>query len=151
MRRSCLLFLCVCGLCFRAAAQTPEDSVKTVVKALFDAMRLSDSSLISACFTRDGLLQSLDERSQPIKVRTDSIGMFAHIISALPVGAADERPSFDVVRVNGNLAMVWAPYQFYYKGSFHHCGVDSFQLVRIGGVWKIQYIIDTEHRQGCSS
>lgn len=45
--------------------------------------------------------------------------------------------------------MVWAPYQFYYKGKFSHCGADSFQLVRINGKWKIQYLVDTRRSQGC--
>lgn len=109
-------------------------------------MRKSDSALIQACFAPGALLQSLDEKKEPVTVVTDPISQFAHIISALPVGAADERPRIDAVRVDGNLATVWAPYQFYYKGTLHHCGVDSFQLIRSGGVWKIQYIIDTEHR-----
>lgn len=142
------LLLCICACSFRATAQTAEDSVKAAVHSLFDAMRKSDSSQIRACFTSGGLLQSLDERSQ-IRIVTDSIGLFAHIISALPPGAADERFVVDVVRVDGNLAAVWGPYNFFYKGAWHHCGIDSFQLVRLGGVWKIQYIIDTEHKEGC--
>jgi hypothetical protein len=144
-----LLLLCLIACSSRAAAQSAEDSVKATVHSLFEAMKKSDSSRIRACFTPGGLLQSLDERSNPIKIVTDSIGVFAHIISALPAGAADERFTMDVVRVDGNLAMVWGPYNFFYKGAWHHCGIDSFQLVRIGGVWKIQYIIDTEHKEGC--
>jgi hypothetical protein len=150
MTRSCLLllFLTASGAC-SAQTRPTDDSVKSAVNRLFDAMRKSDSAMIGSCFTPGALLQTLDERKEPVTVVTDSITQFARIISALPIGAADERPRIDVVRVDGNLAIVWAPYQFFYKGTFHHCGVDSFQLVRSGGVWKIQYIIDTEHRDGC--
>ena len=38
---------------------------------------------------------------------------------------------------------------FYYKGQFLHCGVDSWQLVRLNGVWKIQYLIDTRRKEPC--
>jgi hypothetical protein len=61
----------------------------------------------------------------------------------------DERIRFDVIRIDGALAIVWALYQFYYKGKFSHCGADSFQLVRINGKWKIQYLVDTRRSRGC--
>jgi len=48
--------------------------------------------------------------------------------------------------MDGPLAMVWAPYHFYYNGTLLHCGVDSFQLIRTGGVWKILYIVDTRKK-----
>lgn len=145
-----LLLLCLLTIAAGVKAQTAEDSVKAVVGNLFEAMHKSDSSAIVACFTSGGLLQSLDERTADIKVRTDSAAVFAHIIAGLPPESVDEKPRIDVVKVDGNLAMVWAPYNLYFHGKFYHCGVDSFQLVRIGGKWKIQYIIDTEHRQGCT-
>jgi len=54
-----------------------------------------------------------------------------------------------VVKIDGPLAIVWTPYKFYFNGKFSHCGVNSFQLVRFNGVWKIQYLIDTRRRAGC--
>ena len=41
------------------------------------------------------------------------------------------------VRVSGDLAAVWAPYDFYVGGSFSHCGEDAFHLVRAAGDWRI--------------
>ncbi|HNA01067.1 MAG TPA: hypothetical protein PLN49_09415, partial [Ferruginibacter sp.] len=67
----------------------------------------------------------------------------------LPKDAADERITFDVVRVDGALAIAWTPYKFYFNGKFSHCGVNSFQLVRFNGEWKIQYLIDTRRKAGC--
>lgn len=64
-------------------------------------------------------------------------------------GGLDERIQFDVVKVDGPLASVWTPYKFYFKGQFSHCGVNSFQLVRVNGEWKIQYLIDTRRRNDC--
>jgi len=61
----------------------------------------------------------------------------------------DERINFDMVRTDGPLATAWTPYKFYYKGNFSHCGVDSYQLVRINGIWKIQYLIDTRRNMSC--
>jgi len=41
------------------------------------------------------------------------------------------------VRVSGDLASVWAPYDFYIGGAFSHCGEDAFHLVRVAGAWRI--------------
>ena len=55
----------------------------------------------------------------------------------------------EVVKIDGALASVWTPYKFYFNGKFSHCGVNSFQLVRMNNTWKVQYIIDTRRRVGC--
>jgi hypothetical protein len=39
------------------------------------------------------------------------------------------------------------PYQFYIGDKFSHCGVNSFQLVKLQGQWKIQYLIDTQEKR----
>jgi hypothetical protein len=53
------------------------------------------------------------------------------------------------VQVDGNMAHVWTPYEFWFNGDFSHCGVNSFQLFHDNGTWKIIYLIDTRRRQGC--
>jgi len=126
-------------------AQTAEDSVKTTVNKLFAAMKASDAAALSACFTNTALLQSVTANGE---VRNDDVKEFAKQIASLPKDSADERIVFETVKVNANLAVVWAPYQFYYAGKFSHCGVDSFQLIREGSQWNIHYLIDTRRRKG---
>ena len=82
-------------------------------------------------------------------VRTESPAGFIEQISKATPGSLDERISFETVKVDGPLAIAWTPYSFYYNGQFSHCGVNSFQLVRFNGIWKIQYIIDTRRKTGC--
>jgi len=57
--------------------------------------------------------------------------------------------TFSNILIDGNLASVWTPYEFYFKGQFSHCGVNSFQLVKSNNEWKIQYIIDTRRKDNC--
>jgi hypothetical protein len=137
-----LLFFCVQS----GHAQTAEDSVKAVVNRLFNAMKSSDAAALSACFASNALLQSLTAGGN---VRTEDLKEFAKQIASLPKDSADERIVFETVKVDANLAIVWAPYRFYYAGKFSHCGVDSFQLIREGGQWKIHYLVDTRRRDGC--
>jgi hypothetical protein len=145
-------YLCVI-VCFFFAntlrAQSPEDSVKAVINKMFTAMKEGDSASLRACFTEAAILQTVAEKDGNISVITEPLKEFADFVATQQKGDADERITFDVVKTDGSLAIAWTPYKFYYKGQFSHCGVDSYQLVRINGVWKIQYIIDTRRKNDC--
>jgi len=41
------------------------------------------------------------------------------------------------VRINGLIANVSAPYDFWIDGKFSHCGVDAFDLIKTEEGWKI--------------
>lgn len=43
------------------------------------------------------------------------------------------------VLTDGNIASVWAPYDFFRNGKFSHCGVDLFYLVKENKEWKIAH------------
>jgi hypothetical protein len=140
----------VCFFATAAQAQSATDSVKQVVNQLFTAMKTADAQLLQQCFADSAVLQTIamNKEGKTI-VRNESVAAFAASISKAPVGALDERIEFDMVKTDAALAIVWTPYQFYLNGNFSHCGVNSFQLVRFNGQWKIQYLIDTRRRTGC--
>lgn len=141
-----LFLLFLSGFISAATAQTAEDSVKAVINKLFAAMKAGDAKSLQDCFADSAILQTIGRNG---KVQNEAVKEFAKQIGTLPKDSADERIVFDVVKVDAALAVAWTPYQFYYAGKFSHCGVDSFQLVRMNGVWKIQYLIDTRRRTGC--
>ena len=132
-------------------AQTAEDSVKIAVNRLFDGMKSGDATAISSAFADSAILQSvgLDRKTGKLQIENEAVNDFADFVSKQPKGAVDEQIKFDVIKVDGQLAIVWAPYKFYFKGVFSHCGVDSFQLIKNSNEWKIQYLIDTRRRIGC--
>ena len=131
-------------------AQSAEDSVKAAVNQLFEGMKNADASLVSASFSDSAILQTIGRGKEgQVIIRNEQVKSFADFVSKQKKGAADERISFETIRIDGPLAVVWTPYKFYYEGKFSHCGVNSFQLVRIDNQWKIQYLIDTRRRQGC--
>ena len=142
------LTLLVCGT--TGHAQTAEDSVKTVINRMFTAMRTADTSLLRSCFADSMVLQTIGrDKAGNTVVRNEAPGDFIGVISKEQPGNADEQIRFETIKIDGPMAMAWTPYNFFYKGNFSHCGVNSFQLVRFSGTWKIQYIIDTRRRQGC--
>ena len=130
-------------------AQSAKDSVMTAVKNLFTGMKNADAALVKSCFTENAVLQTIAKKGDEIKVENEPVSEFVDFVSKQTVGDADEQIVFDDIKIDGPLAMVWTPYQFYYKGKFSHCGVNSFQLVKVISGWKIQYIIDTRRKEGC--
>lgn len=130
------------------SAQSTEDSVKLTVKVLFTAMRTADADMFQRCFTDSAILQTITRSGA---IRTDNVAAFAKQVGTLAKDSADERIQFETVKIDGDLASVWTPYQFYWAGKFSHCGVNSFQLVRTKAGWRIQYLIDTRRRQGCAT
>lgn len=147
-RNIALALAFVAGLTGTAHAQlSTEDSVRAAVNHLFTAMKNSDEDMIRHSFTDSAILQTIvTDKEGKISARTVAILDFSAAIAKMEVGDADERIKFDVVRVDGPLAIVWAPYSFFYKGQLNHCGMDSFQLLRTAGGWRIQYIIDTRRK-----
>ena len=136
---------------FSALAQTPEDSVKAVINNLFTGMKNADPVLLKTCFSDSAIMQTIGRNKEgKTIVRNDGVQAFIDFVAKEKPGAADERISFETIKIDGPMAIVWAPYNFYYNGQFSHCGVNSFQLVKFNGVWKIQYLIDTRRKQGCT-
>lgn len=135
---------------FISKAQSAEDSVKAVIDKMFAAMKNADSASLTKCFADGAILQTVVDKDGNVSVRTDPVKAFADEVATMQKGDADERITYDVVKTDGPLAIAWTPYNFYYKGKFSHCGVDSYQLIRINGEWKIQYLIDTRRKQGCN-
>jgi Putative lumazine-binding len=150
MRKKIFTILLTMIISFHAKSQTVEDSVKNVINSLFIAMKNGDATALKNSFSPNAILQTITkDKDGNITVRNEEITAFADFVGKQPKGAADERISFETIKIDGPLAIVWTPYQFFFNGSFSHCGVNSFQLVRIKEDWKIQYLIDTRRKDGC--
>ena len=149
MKRFAILFTLALALAGVARAQTAEDSVKATVNRLFEGMKNADTVALKSAFTDDPILHTVaTNKKKKVYVRVEKYPDFVKITGQGKAGEADERIQFETIRIDGPMAMVWAPYEFYYKGKFHHCGVNSFQLVKLEDGWKINYLIDTR-RKSC--
>jgi hypothetical protein len=145
-----IILLAVLVMSLKAAAQQEEEKVKTPIINLFEGMRKSDSNMLRAAFAPGAILQTVVKNKEgKVVVRSEEVNKFIEAITKPRTEIYDERVTFDIVRIDNDLAIAWTPYKFYISEKFSHCGVNSFQLVRINGEWKIQYLIDTRRREGC--
>jgi len=69
--------------------------------------------------------------------------------AAAPASSVRERYWDPVVHVRGRLALVWTPYEFWRDGKTTHCGVDVFEMVKQGAVWKIGNVMYTVEPDAC--
>jgi hypothetical protein len=101
-------------------AQSGEDSVKAVVNNLFTAMKTGDSVLLKTCFADKCILQTIIKNKEGItSVKDESLNEFSISVSSQPKGSLDEQIIFDMIKIDGPLAIVWTPYNFYYNGKFN--------------------------------
>ncbi len=142
------LFITLFIISSTAFAQKSHENqaVKQVIQNMFIAMQTGDTALFRSCFAPKVIFQTIVTKENQTQVKSEDFEAFLKSLIKYPKGALNERIKFKGVHEDGTLASVWTPYQFYYQGKFSHQGVNSFQLVKLGETWKIQYLIDTRRK-----
>jgi hypothetical protein len=123
-----------------------DQEVEKPVRNLFLAMKTADPQLLKTVFSETAILQTITKDG----VKTEDINHFISSVSGYAKNDLDERFLIKAIHTDVDLASVFVPYSFYFKGKFSHCGANSFQLVKQNGTWKIQYLIDTRRKENCN-
>lgn len=79
---------------------------------------------------------------------------FEQLVKALPTAIPDgavEALVDPMVRVDGDIAMVWSDYTFTIDGKLSHCGTDHFDLIRRDGEWLVFNLTWTTRHDGCEA
>lgn len=127
-----------------------EAAVKQTINNFFTGMKNGDTVLLKSTIAETALLQTVAQNKEGnVIVRNEAMTDFITVVGKPHAEVYDERIEFETIKIDGNLASVWTLYKFYVGEKFSHCGVNSFQLVRLNGQWKIQYIIDTRRKTDC--
>ena len=135
-----------------ARAQTATTSsvteVTAAVERLFAGMRSRDTAALRALLAPDLVIVSSREGSAGGTMRRQSVAQFLQAV-ATSADTLHERMWAPEVRVDGDLATLWAPYDFHLGSRFSHCGIDAFQLIRRDGTWLITGLAYTVRTTGC--
>ncbi|MBN8922548.1 MAG: hypothetical protein BGP10_11410 [Rhodanobacter sp. 68-29] len=118
-------------------AASTDAAVLAPVRAFFSAMSRYDQAGMRALVLPTGMA-TLMRQGKPVQL---ALGEF---VDHVKPGKAriEERIRDPQVRVDDNIAVVWAPYEFLLDGKPHHCGTDVFNLARVDGRWLIAGIAD---------
>ena len=128
-------------------AATPEEqAVLAPIQALFDGMAKRDAAAIKEP-TLPGGTMVLMRDGKPTQMTLEA---FAERVGKPGTTHIEERIHDPLVRIDNDLAVVWAPFDFLVDGKVDHCGTDLFNLVRKDGRWLIAAVADTG-RKDCAA
>jgi hypothetical protein len=135
-----------------AAAQTAslssEAEVRAAVQRIFDGMKEADSAKVRSVFAEGARFASAGVVEGAPTIRYQPVDGWIRAIGAS--GGTWEERLYDVeVRIDGNMAMVWAPYTFLRAGEISHCGINSIAMLRSGERWLVTQLSDTRHQGTC--
>lgn len=145
-----LIFL----LCSPVRAQQSKKNTEIMkpIETLFEAMEAGDSALLGSTFYKNVSLATIVlDGSLGLKnlLFEDDLSGFKKAVVAVKNEPYRE-PIYEIeIQREGIFAQVWAKYSFYIGSTFHHCGIDAFQLVNTEAGWKIFSLTDTRQVNGC--
>ena len=146
-----VLMICFLPSLALAQSRTEDQGIMKPINALFKGMSLGDSTMVRLAFAQNATMATIgkDKSGKAAVGKESSIEGFVKAVGTSHNESWNE-PIWDIsIHSDGDFAQVWASYAFYLGKTFKHCGVDSFQLIKEEGGWKIFHLIDTRQKEGC--
>ena len=146
------LVLCIVFLSFTIiSAQSEEKEIENTIAHFFEGFHKQDSLLIKQTILPTIVMQTIGKDSLGNAIlKQEKFSSFLKSIVSIPKTLKfEERIMAYHIQVDGEMANAWTPYEFWTNDTFSHCGVNSFQLFKDDGQWKIIYIIDTRRKGDC--
>jgi L-asparaginase len=123
-------------------------AVLAPITALFAAFETGDAAAMLRQVHAAGRVTASGTRGDgSSNLRQQSWTEFAARVR--PDRAFAERISDPVIDVDGDIAMVWAPFVVRVGGTISNCGFDHFDLVREQGAWKVMNLTFSSRTTGC--
>lgn len=121
------------------AGTIEQHAVLAPVMALFDGMAKRNPAAMKANLLPGGTMVLMRD-GKPAQMTFDA---FVDRVARPGTTRIEERIHNPLVRIDHDLAVVWAPFEFLTNGKVDHCGTDLFNLVRVEGKWLIASVADT--------
>ena len=121
------------------ADSAEQQAVLETITQLFDGMTKRDAAAIKKPLLSGGSMVLMRD-GKPSQMTFED---FADRVGKPGTTHIQERIHDPLVRIDHDLAVVWAPFEFLVDGKVDHCGTDLFNVVRADGKWVIASIADT--------
>ncbi len=121
--------------------------VQKTIETFFEGFHAKDTTKLQSVCSNKIILQSIAEGTKGTKLSKESTKEFYISIATMPKEAVflEKILSYNI-QVDGTMAHVWTPYEFYMDGKLSHRGVNAFTLFKENDRWKIIYLIDTRRK-----
>ncbi|CAL2089283.1 Putative lumazine-binding protein [Tenacibaculum sp. 190524A02b] len=145
------LLVFIISLVMHAQSSSEEKAIKNTISTFFEGLHKGDSTLVSSTLHNTIKIQTTFTNKKGKKIlKTETRSKLLNTIASKKVtDTYFEKLLSYTIKIDGNLASVWTPYEFYYNGNFSHCGANSFQLYNNNGQWEIIYLVDMRRRNNC--
>lgn len=127
-----------------------EGQVMAPVLALIDAIGSGDGARVLAATIPDGRVTDTSTGADG-KPRRYTIGWSEYAAAFKPGARYRHVLGMPAVEMDGDIAMVWAPYTALTDGRLSHCGYDHFDLVRTDTGWRILNVTYSRRATGCEA
>jgi len=115
------------------SAREDDAAVLVPIQAMFDGMAHRDAAAIKAPWLPGGVLVVVNEGV----LSQLTVEFWANRVATSGTTHIEERIHDPEIRIDHDLAVVWAPLKFYIDGKLDHCGRDLFSLNDKNGKWLI--------------
>jgi len=122
-------------------------NVLVPIQQLLAALETGDSAAVLRLVYPDGRVTATGERASGSGLRQQSWTEFAQRVT--PGSGFQERISDPAIEIDGDVAMVWAPFVVRVNGKVSNCGFDHFDLVRENGKWKVMNLTFSSRLTSC--
>lgn len=125
-----------------------EVEVKKAVDDFFVGLHKRDTlQFKKVCHPYINLQTIGKDKEQNNKLILENFQDFMKSIVSIPENVVLFEKLLDyTIQIDGPLAHVWTPYEFYVNGKLSHSGVNSFTLFKEKDAWQIIHIIDTRRK-----
>lgn len=144
----CILFLTLPGF---AQNKADDAFAKIIVDTFFKGFHQGDTLMMKSIIIDNMPTQTVFTNGNgEAQVVDGNITALLNAIANRPSNQIWEEKLLSYqIQVDGNLAHVWTPYEFWLNGEFSHCGANSFTLGKTEEGWKILHLIDSRRKGGC--
>src|SRR5262249_14521644 len=115
----------------KPALSAEEQAVLAPINQMFDGMAKRDAAAIKKPVLAGGAMVLMRD-GKPTQMTFDD---FATRVGKPGPNQIQERIHDPLIRIDNDLAMVWAPFEFLVDGKVDHCGTDLFAMARVDGQW----------------
>ena len=128
-----------------------ENDAKKLIDTFFEGFHQGDTLIMKHVMIENLPNQTVfTNKEGKANVIDGYISEFLKAIANRPADQVWEEKLLDYkVQIDGNLAHVWTPYEFWFNGNFSHCGANAFTLAKTEEGWKIVHLIDSRRKEGC--
>ena len=133
-----------------SALPPPDGDVSAIlapINSAFAAFEAGDAAALMRQVYPEGRVTATGTRANSSGLRQQSWTEFSQRLQ--PNAGFQERISDPAIEIDGDLAMVWAPFVVRIGGKVSNCGYDLFDVVRDNGTWKIMNLTFSSRTTGC--